>query len=102
MDFEVIGEIADQEVIAVGARIREVARLRRAYGAGRWRKMKGTAQVRLPGGSIHRAEVHWYEGLCTRNGTGRRLGVCPRPAGGAVLRFRGGRGCAGGRGTELP
>jgi hypothetical protein len=29
--------------------------------AGRWRKRKGIARVRLSDGSIHVAEVHWYE-----------------------------------------
>jgi hypothetical protein len=41
--------------------IRELARLRKLYGRGRWRKRKGIAQVRLPGGAIHTAERHWYE-----------------------------------------
>jgi hypothetical protein len=45
----------------VGSSIREVARLRRLYGKGRWRKRKGIARVRLNDGSVHLAEVHWYE-----------------------------------------
>jgi hypothetical protein len=49
------------ETIAVGSGIREIARLRRAYGRGRWRKLKGLARVRLDDGSFHLAEVHWYE-----------------------------------------
>jgi hypothetical protein len=61
MDFEIIGRIADIEVIAVGSRIRDLARLRRQYGRGRWRKLKGIATVRLIDGTIHTAEVHWYE-----------------------------------------
>ena len=61
MDFELIGNISDVEIIAIGSAIREVARLRKAYGPGRWRKLKGKAQVRLPDGSIVLAEVHWYE-----------------------------------------
>ena len=36
-------------------------RLRRIYGRGRWRKRKGIARVRLSDGSIHLAELHWYE-----------------------------------------
>jgi len=40
MDFEVIGAIANIEVIAVGRSIREFPRLRRVYGPGRWRKIK--------------------------------------------------------------
>ena len=61
MHFELVGEIADVETIAVGRAIREVARLRKRYGPARWRKLKGTAQVRLRGGRIRQAEVHWYE-----------------------------------------
>jgi hypothetical protein len=61
MRFEVIGRITDIETIAVGTSIREIARLRKVYGAGRWRKPKGFATVRLPDGTVHEAEVHWYE-----------------------------------------
>ena len=50
------------------AAIRELARLRRRYGRGRWRKLKGIARVRLVDGSIHTAEVHWYEA----HGIGRK------------------------------
>ncbi len=45
-DFEIIGRIEEIETIAVGSRIREIARLRKAFGAGRWRKLKGIATVR--------------------------------------------------------
>jgi hypothetical protein len=61
MRFEILGEISDIETFAAGSGIREVARLRRVYGRGRWRKRKGIAHVRLPDGAIHSAEVHWYE-----------------------------------------
>jgi hypothetical protein len=61
MDFEVVGSITAAEVIAVGGSIREIARLHRLYGKGRWRKMKGQALVRLRSGRIRLAEVHWYE-----------------------------------------
>lgn len=60
-EFEVIGEIQAIETIAIGSGIREIARLRKLYGAGRWRKMKGEAFVRLPSGSVRLAELHWYE-----------------------------------------
>ena len=46
MNFEVVGDITEVETFAVGTSIRELPRLRRAYGAGRWRKRKGNAQVR--------------------------------------------------------
>ncbi|OLE53333.1 MAG: hypothetical protein AUG51_13750 [Acidobacteria bacterium 13_1_20CM_3_53_8] len=61
MDFEIIGRVAEIEVIAVDRRIRDLARLRRQYGKGRWRKLKGIATVRLINGTIHTAEIHWYE-----------------------------------------
>jgi hypothetical protein len=35
--------------------------LRRLYGPGRWRKLKGKALVELPNGSLVEAELHWYE-----------------------------------------
>ena len=61
MDFEVLGEIADIETIAVGAGIRDRVRLRKTYGIGQWRKLKGVATVRLINGTIRLAEIHWYE-----------------------------------------
>ena len=48
--FEVIGEITGLETIAAGGAIRELARLRKMYGPGRWRKMKGVATIRLANG----------------------------------------------------
>ena len=68
MSFEIVGEITQIETIAAGASIRELPRLRRLYGRGRWRKMKGIALVRLRSGTIRRAELHWYEA----HGMGRK------------------------------
>lgn len=68
MEPEPLGEILDIEVMAVGKAIRELPRLQRVYGRGWWRKLKGTAVVRLPDGSVSRAEVHWYEA----HGIGRK------------------------------
>ena len=65
MAFEVLGGV---ETIATGREIRDIKRLRRKYGRSRWRKRKGFATVRLSGGSIRRAELHWYEA----HGTGAR------------------------------
>ena len=61
MDFEVVGEITVVEAIAAGKGIRNLKRLRRSYGKGRWRKMKGVARIRLMTGRIRVAELHWYE-----------------------------------------
>ena len=61
MRFELVGSIADTEAIAAGPGIRVLSHLRKAYGPGRWRKMKGTVIVRLPNGALRRVELHWYE-----------------------------------------
>ncbi len=68
MRFEILGEISHIETFATGSAIREIARLRRIYGRARWRKRKGIARVRLAGGSVHIAELHWYEA----SGIGRK------------------------------
>ena len=62
MDFDIIGEISEIETMAKGPGIREINRLRKIYGNGNWRKMKGIAHIRVaPSGDIHLAELHWYE-----------------------------------------
>jgi len=68
MDFEIVGEVTDIETIAAGTGIRDRARLRKQYGKGRWRKLKGVASVRLTDGAVRLAEVHWYEA----HGIGKR------------------------------
>lgn len=68
MYFEIISEITDIERIAVGSSIRDLARLRKQFGAGRWRKLKGIATVRLANGRIRKVELHWYEA----HGIGKR------------------------------
>jgi hypothetical protein len=66
--FELAGELSEIEAIAKGISVRERARLRKQFGRGRWRKLKGVALVRLSDGSVHRTEVHWYKA----HGIGRR------------------------------
>ena len=68
MSFEVIGEITDVQTIATGNAIRDLARLQKQYGKGRWRKLRGVALARLASGRIRRAELHWYEA----HGIGKR------------------------------
>ena len=68
MYFEIIGEVEEIETIAVGGRIRDIMRIQKQFGPGRWRKLKGIARVRLESGRIRRAELHWYEA----HGTGRK------------------------------
>jgi hypothetical protein len=67
-DFEIIGDIGNVETIAVGTSIRVIRRLKRIYDDGRWRKLKGIAKVKLPDGTICKAEIHWYE----MNSAGRK------------------------------
>ena len=68
MEFEIVGSIANVEVIVAGPGIRIHSYLRKAYGYARWRKMKGTATIRLPNGALRRVELHWYEA----HGIGKR------------------------------
>jgi hypothetical protein len=68
MHFQIVGDISAIETIATSSGIREIKRLRKAYGRGRWRKRKGIADIRLQDGTTVRAEIHWYEAT----GIGRR------------------------------
>ena len=61
MHFQILGSLTDIETIATSSGIREHERLRKLYGRGRWRKRKGIAEVRLSGGEVVSAELHWYE-----------------------------------------
>ncbi|MGA9625186.1 MAG: hypothetical protein WBQ65_12005 [Bryobacteraceae bacterium] len=68
MRFRTVGQIASTETIAGGSGIREIARLRKFYGPGRWRKLKGQARIVLADGTACEAEGHWYEA----SGIGRK------------------------------
>ena len=68
MYFEIIEEIEEVETIAIGGKIRDIMRIQKQYGPGRWRKLKGMAKVRLESGRICKAELHWYEA----HGIGRK------------------------------
>lgn len=68
MKFEVVGQITHIEVIASGSGVRVRRYLRKTYGPGRWRKLKGIAMVQLPNDELRRVEVHWYEA----HGIGRK------------------------------
>jgi len=61
MDFEIIGNISDIEIIAVGGKIRILPFLQQEFGRGRWRKLKGVSRIKLSDGEIRLAEVHWFE-----------------------------------------
>jgi hypothetical protein len=66
--FEIIGGLLDQETIASGHGIRDLAVLTKRFGRGNWRKMKAFGTVRFMNGTIAEAEIHWYEA----HGIGKR------------------------------
>ncbi len=68
MHFTIVDEITNVETIATGRGIRELKRLNKVHGKGRWRKRKGLARIRFSDGALCRAELHWYEahGIGTR------------------------------------
>jgi hypothetical protein len=66
--FEIIWEIEKIETMASGGIIRDIMRLQKQFGRGRWRKLKGFAKVRLQSGHNCHAEIDWYEA----HGTGKR------------------------------
>ena len=68
MDFEIVGEITNVEIIATGSSLRDRRRLERIHGKGRWRKMKGITRIRIGRGPVRLAELHWYEA----HGIGRK------------------------------
>ncbi len=69
MDFEIIEQISDVEIIAVSNKIRILNYLQQEFGRGRWRKLEGVANVRLNSGEIRLAEIHWFEA----HGIGKKL-----------------------------
>jgi len=66
--FDVVGAITNVETIATGPSVKVRSFLRKTYGRGRRRKLKGVATVRLRNGKLRRVELHWYEA----HGIGRR------------------------------
>jgi len=68
MYYEIVGSIRGVETFATGSSIRDLPRLHRCYGRGRWRKRKGFATVRLSDGAVVEVELHWYEA----SGVGRK------------------------------
>ena len=68
MKFEVVGSTSNLEVVAAGTNVRVRRQLRKLYGQGRWRKLKGVATVRLQNGALRKVELHWYEA----HGVGKR------------------------------
>jgi hypothetical protein len=66
--FEIVGRIENITTIASGTGVRIRAQLKKAHGAGHWRKMKGFATIRLPNGQVRGVELPWYEA----HGIGRR------------------------------
>ena len=61
MYFEISGSIQGIEIIAKGSGVRARKWLNQRYGRHHWCKMKGISTVKLKGGRMRLAEVHWYE-----------------------------------------
>ena len=74
MYFEVIGKLERIELIVSGKALRDSERLEKLYGQGKWRKLKGTALVKLKNGRVRQAELHWYEA----HGIGKKEIKCKR------------------------
>ena len=72
MDFRILGSIREAQTIAVGRGIREINRQTNATAQG-WRKLKGLARVQLTDGTIHTAEIHWYEAHGKAQGTQNKI-----------------------------
>lgn len=68
MKFEILGPIRAVETIARGPGVKVLSYLRKAYGRGRWRKLKGIATARFENGHQREVELHWYEA----HGIGKR------------------------------
>ena len=68
MNFRIISPLHNIETFARGQGIRELARLKKVYGPGNWRKRKGHAIIELGSGARISAELHWYEA----HGIGRK------------------------------
>ena len=58
---EILSEIKNAEVIAKGSSVKIRKKLEKLYGRGNWKKMKGTAKIRLSDNSVKLAEIHWFE-----------------------------------------
>jgi hypothetical protein len=88
MDFELVGDLTDIETIAAGRGIRDLPRLRRLYGKGRWRKMKGSARIRLRNGRVRLAELHWLKHMASARKKSSARGTSTRSQRPAVRRRR--------------
>lgn len=60
MDFEIIDDIYDIEIIAIGSKIRILVFLQQEFERA-LEKIRGVANVRLSNGEVRLAEIHWFE-----------------------------------------
>jgi hypothetical protein len=58
---ELLSEIQQIETFARGPSVKQRKRLNQQFGKGNWRKVKGIALARSPGGNIRWVELHWFE-----------------------------------------
>ena len=75
MDFELVGDLTEVETIATARGNRELPRLRRLYGRGRWRKMKVIARIRLRAGRTRLAELHWLKHMASAKKNSSARGI---------------------------
>ena len=68
LNFDIISEISEIEVIARGVGVDARHSLNRTHGRGNWRKLKGKAIVAYENGQVWLIELHWFEA----HGIGRR------------------------------
>ena len=68
MNFKIISDITNIQVIAKGSGVDTRHELNRSYGRGNWRKLKGIATVEYENGQVWWVELHWFEA----HGIGRK------------------------------
>ena len=61
MDFDLVGEITDVETSRDRLRNPRFGQTTPVVWQRYWRKMKGTAHIRLRNGRMRLAELQWYE-----------------------------------------
>lgn len=68
MNFKLISEIDQIQIIAKGKNVDIRNQLNQTYGRGDWRKLKGIGMVEYENRQIWIVELHWFEA----HGIGRK------------------------------
>ena len=66
--FEISGQFTGSKRSPAEVKFVTFVYLEERFGPGDWLKLKGFATVRLEDGTMHEAEIHWYE----TDGVGKR------------------------------